>query len=80
MVDFNSVLEHARELTPQDRARPIDALWDAVPSDADIPLHPDRASELDRRVAELKAGTGTSLPWTRIRAEALARIGYGGVS
>ena len=80
MVDFNSVLEHARKLSPQDQARLIDALWDAVPADVDMPLHPDWASELERRVNELKAGTGTTIPWTRIRAEALARIGHGSMS
>ncbi len=77
MADFNSVLEHARELTPQDQARLIDALWDAVPADIDLPLHPDWASELDRRVAELKAAATTSVSWTQIRAEALARIDRG---
>jgi len=80
MVDFNTVLEHARQLSPQDQAKLIYALWDAVPADADIPLHPDWASELERRVHELKACTGTTIPWTQIRAEALARIGHGTIS
>jgi putative addiction module component (TIGR02574 family) len=76
MADFNSVLDHARKLSPQDQAKLIDALWDAVPADADIPLHPDWAPELERRVAELKAGSGTTISWHQIRAEALARIGH----
>lgn len=80
MADFNSVLENARELTPQDQARLIDALWDAVPADVDIPLHPDWAAELDRRVAELKAAAGSTVPWAQIRAEAPARIGHGHAS
>ena len=80
MMDFNSVLEYARKLSPQDQARLIDALWDAVPADADIPLHPDWASELERRVNELEAGAGMAIPWTQIRAEALARIGHGSIS
>jgi len=77
MLDFNSVLQHARELSPQDQIRLIDALWDAVPADADIPLHPDWASELERRITELKGGVATTIPWARIRAEALERIGHG---
>jgi putative addiction module component (TIGR02574 family) len=80
MVDFNSVLEHARQLSPQDQVKLIDALWGAVPADADIPLHPDWASELERRVTELNSGAGTTIPWSQIRAEALARIGHGSVS
>ena len=56
MVDFNSVLEDARQLSPSDQAKLIDALWDTVPVDADIPLHPEWAAELERRVNELKVG------------------------
>jgi putative addiction module component (TIGR02574 family) len=80
MVDFNSVLENARQLCAQDQAKLIAALWDAVAADADIPLHPDWASELERRVAELKTGSGSTIPWSQIRAEALARFGHGTAS
>jgi putative addiction module component (TIGR02574 family) len=80
MADFNSVLEHARKLSPQDQARLIDALWDAVPDDVDIPLHPDWESELERRINELKARAGATIPWSQIRAAALARIGHGSIS
>ncbi|MDA0657458.1 MAG: addiction module protein [Planctomycetota bacterium] len=80
MVDFNSVLEHARQLSPQDQAKLIDALWDAVPDDVDFPLHLDWASELERRVNELKVGDGMTIAWSQIRAEALARIGHGSIS
>jgi putative addiction module component (TIGR02574 family) len=79
MADFNSVLEHARKLSPQDQAKLIDALWDDIPADADIPLHSDWALELERRVAALQAGAGTTIPWNQIRAEALARIGHGSI-
>jgi putative addiction module component (TIGR02574 family) len=77
MVDFNSVLDHARQLSPQDQAKLINALWDAVPEDVDIPLHPEWGPELERRVVAMKAAQGNSMPWTQIRAEALARIGHG---
>lgn len=79
MVDFHSVLQHARQLSPHEQARLIDALWDAVPEDAELPLHPDWAAELERRVEALKTGGATTIPWDQIRAEALARIGHGQV-
>ena len=78
-MDYNSVLEHARMLSPQDQAKLIDVLWGSVPADTDIPLHPAWAPELDRRVKELTAGTGTTIPWNQIRQEALARIGHGNI-
>ncbi len=77
MVTFNSVLDDARQLSPEDRLRLIDALWESVPADLDLPLHPDWASELERRVAAIEAGTASAIPWTTIREDALARIGHG---
>jgi len=79
MADFNSVLGDAQQLPPEDRLRLIDALWESVPADLDVPLHPDWAPELERRVAAIKAGTTSSIPWATIREEALARIGHGNV-
>ena len=79
MVDFNSVLSEAQQLSAEDQLRLIDALWDLVPPDADIPLHEDWAAELERRVAEIEAGDAATVPWTTIRKEALARIGHGNI-
>lgn len=77
MSDFHSVLSDAMQLSQGDRLRLIDALWAALPADADLPLHPDWESELERRVAAIKAGTAQTIPWEKVRAEALARIGHG---
>ena len=77
MRDFNSVLDDARQLSPEERLKLIDALWQSVPADLDVPLHPDWAPELERRVAAIEAGTATAIPWKTIREEALARIGHG---
>ena len=76
MSEFEAVLEHARQLSLQEQTKLIVALWDAVPADAELPLHPDWESELGRRVMELNSGKATTIPWTTIRAEALARIGH----
>ena len=79
MADFHSVLSEARQLSAEDRLRLIDALWDSVPPEVDLPLHEDWAPELERRVSALEAGTATTVPWPTIRDEALARIGHGKV-
>lgn len=70
MADFNSVLNQARQLSAEDRLRLIDALWELVPPEADLPLHEDWARKLERRVADLEAGTSTTVPWTEVRDEA----------
>ena len=79
MADFNSVLDDACQLPPEDRLKLIDALWDSIPADLDLPLHSAWASELERRLAAIEAGTASTIPWTTIRQEALARIGHGNV-
>ncbi len=77
MLDFDSVLNGARQLSSDDQLRLIDALWDLVPEEAALPFHEDWAPELERRVAAIRAGSAKTVPWTTIRDEALARIGYG---
>ncbi|MGO9113627.1 MAG: addiction module protein [Thermoguttaceae bacterium] len=77
MLDFDSVLDGARQLSADEQLRLIDALWDMVPAEATLPLHEDWALELERRVAAIRAGSSRTLPWTTIRDEALARLGHG---
>lgn len=77
MSDFSSVLSAAQQLPEQDRLRLIDALWESVPPDCEAPFSDEWAEEIERRVAELDAGTAKTVPWSKVRDEALARIGYG---
>ena len=76
MADFDSVLNEVRLLSHGDRLRLMEALWDLIPPGANIPLHEDWEPELERRVAEIKDGTETTVPWEIVRAEALARISH----
>ena len=77
MNDFSSVLSAAQRLPEKDRLRLIDALWESVPADSEAPFSDEWAREIERRVAELDAGTTQTVPWSEIRDEALARIGHG---
>lgn len=77
MNRFETVLGAAQNLPTDDRLRLIEALWDSVPPDVDVPLHGDWGPELEKRVAEIESGAASSVPWSKIRDEALARIGHG---
>jgi putative addiction module component (TIGR02574 family) len=79
MVDFDSLLSDAKQLSVEDQLRLIEALWDLIPPDEDIPLHEDWAAELERRVAAIEEGATLTVSWSTIREEALARIGHGNV-
>jgi putative addiction module component (TIGR02574 family) len=74
MPDYDSVLSDARNLPVHDQLRLIDALWNAVPADVDLPLHEDWAPELERRVSAIRSGTAQTTAWETVLAEALARI------
>ena len=71
MSDFDSVLAAAQQLPDADRLRLIDALWDSVPPDSDVPFSDEWAGVIERRVAELDSGTAKTVPWPDIRDEAL---------
>jgi len=74
IVDFHTVLDNARQLSTMDQTRLIDALWNLVPDDVELPLHPEWAAELQRRVTERQSGTAKSISWAQVRSEALARV------
>lgn len=77
MSNFDAVLSDAQQLPDRDRLRLIDALWESVPPDSEAPFSDEWAREIERRVAELDAGTAKTVPWSQIRDEALARVSHG---
>lgn len=79
MSDFDSVLSAAQQLPNNDRLRLIDALWDSVPPESDAPFSDEWAREIERRVVALDDGTAETIPWPKIRDEALARLAHGKV-
>ncbi len=79
MVDFNSVLSAARQLTEEEQMRLVDALWSPTDDDADCPLDEAWKAELERRVARMDAGTVTLVPWEQVRSNARLRAGLNDV-
>ncbi len=77
MSEFGSVLTAAQHLPESERLRLIDALWDSVSPDAEACFSEEWAREIERRTAELDAGSAKTVPWSLIRHEALARTGHG---
>ena len=74
MTTYDSVLSAATQLPQGDRLRLIEALWDTVPDDAEVPLSGEWQSEIDRRVDEMERGEGQTYPWPEVRDAALARL------
>jgi putative addiction module component (TIGR02574 family) len=79
MSTYDSILGAASRLPTEDRLRLIEALWNSVPADVDLPLHAEWEQELTERVASIDNSTATTVDWATIRKEALARIGHGDI-
>jgi putative addiction module component (TIGR02574 family) len=75
MPTFQDVLDGARTLTPVDRSRLVDALWEDV-SPADWPLPSDEwIAEAQRRSAAFDQGLMSAKPWTEVRDRARQKAG-----
>jgi putative addiction module component (TIGR02574 family) len=48
-----------------------------LPPESEPPFSDDWQREIERRVAELDAGTATTVPWDTVWEEALAHIAHG---
>lgn len=77
MTTYDAVLSAAAQLPQVDRLRLIDALWDTVPDDAEIPLSEEWLAEIDKRVDEMERGEGRTYSWPEVRDAALARLRRG---
>jgi putative addiction module component (TIGR02574 family) len=60
-------LAEVLKLSPDDRLRLIEALWETL-SEEDIPVTPEERALLDARLADLEANPGDQSPWSEVRA------------
>jgi putative addiction module component (TIGR02574 family) len=77
MSTYELVLSAATQLPERDRVRLIEALWDTVPDDAEVPLSGEWLAEIDRRVDQMERGEGPTYSWPEARDAALARLRHG---
>ncbi len=61
------LLAQALKLSPSDRLRLVQALWDTL-SEEDIPVSPEERALLDARLADLETNPGDQSPWSEVRA------------
>jgi putative addiction module component (TIGR02574 family) len=68
-MSAESLLEEARKLSPNERLRIAEELWDSVRDDAadDLPLRAELCEELDRRLADVEANPNAGSSWEEVR-------------
>jgi putative addiction module component (TIGR02574 family) len=74
---FTDVWKEAAELSDQDRAALAGLLIESLEGEPDPGVEAAWAAEVERRVAELDAGTVESIPWEQVRQRLLDRLNAG---
>lgn len=75
MSEFDVVYSAASQLSVADRLRLIDALAASVPDDQPPSLSDAWLNEIQRRSAEIDAGTATTEPWENVRQRLFEKHG-----
>ena len=70
------LLDQARQLSVEEQLELVEALWDEIAKRNATPPPTDaQEAELDRRLADHEANPDDVVPWSEVKASALARIG-----
>ena len=71
---FTDVWKEASELSEEDRAALAGLLIESLEGEPDADVEAAWAAEIEKRVAELDAGTVKSIPWEEVRQRLLDRL------
>jgi putative addiction module component (TIGR02574 family) len=74
---FTDVWKEAAELSDEDRAALAGLLIESLEGDPDPDVEAAWAAEIEKRVAELDAGTVENIPWEQVRQRLLDRLNAG---
>ncbi len=78
MPTLHDVLDAVRSLTPSDKRRLLEALWEDVPP-SEWPLPSEEwIAEAQRRSAAFDQGLMSGAPWTEVRGRARQKSGLDG--
>jgi putative addiction module component (TIGR02574 family) len=72
--DFRDVFRDATELSEDERAALAGLLIESLEGDPDPDVEAAWAAEIERRVAELDAGSVKTIPWEEVRQRLLDRL------
>jgi putative addiction module component (TIGR02574 family) len=71
---FTDVWKEAADLSDEDRATLAGLLIESLEGEPDLDVEAAWAAEIEKRVAELDAGTVESIPWEQVRQRLLNRL------
>jgi putative addiction module component (TIGR02574 family) len=71
---FTEVWQEAAELTEEERASLAGLLIDSLEGEADPGVEEAWAAEIQKRVAQVEAGTAKTVPWEEVRQRLISRL------
>lgn len=71
---FTQVWQEAAELTEEERASLAGLLIDSLEGEADPGVEEAWAAEIQKRVAQVEAGTAKTVPWEEVRQRLISRL------
>ena len=71
---FTEIFREAADLPEHDRATLAGLLIESLEGEPDPDVDAAWAAEIERRVAEVEAGTVKTVPWEEVRRRLLARL------
>lgn len=74
MSKLETLLADVALLPVEDRIQLIDAIWETLPEESLPPLSNEWMAEIQRRSAEIDAGTAETISWEQVRDEAMHRL------
>jgi putative addiction module component (TIGR02574 family) len=78
MTEVSELLKKALALPIEARAALAGSLLDSMDETVDKSAEAEWKKEIVRRVADLKAGTVKTVPWTEVRRQLSAKLSQGG--
>jgi len=78
MTTLQEIIDAARTLSPTDRLRLVDAVWDDEHPENWPALTPEWLAEVQRRSAEYDAGRMKAFPWEDVQARVRRKAGLDG--
>lgn len=78
MTSLQEIIDAARALSPAERLRLVDAVWDDEHPEQWPTLSPEWLAEVQRRSAEFDAGRMKASPWEDVQARVRRKAGLDG--
>jgi putative addiction module component (TIGR02574 family) len=78
LMTLQEVIEAAKALSPDDRLRLVEAVWDEEHPEDWPALSPEWLSEVQRRSADFDAGRATARPWQEVQTRVRRKAGLDG--